>query len=324
MKKILFTITILFIIFNISYSQNVNYPIKYKTDNTIIYSICFSLKGEILGIADNNKIKVFKTNTAELLQTFENSTSGQILSIDISKDSSLLVSGGKDSTIVIWDFITKNKIKTLNYSNGIITTLKISPDSKYIAWGGTDKIVYLYNIEKEEVISVFNEHTEVITAIDFSPDGNYIATASGDMTINIYNISQKLFVKSLIGHTNWVRDIKYSENGEILMSCGDDLRVIVWNTDNYQVVKSRKYSRFKYDWLLSIDINNDNKTYVIGNFNGKVEIFTMFGGYNKKIKSPIIKVLFKPNEGVNLKIVVATRGNGVFLIDAKNMRSKNL
>ena len=298
------------------------YPIKYKTDNNIIYSICFSSKGEVLGVADNNTIKIFNTKTAALLQTFENTSKSQILSIDISKDSTLLVCGGKDSTIVIWDFINKIKLKTLTYSKGIITTLKISADRKYIAWGDTDNKVYLYNIEKSEVISVFSDHTNAITAIDFSPDSKYLAAASGDMTISIYSIPENTLIKSLIGHRNWVRDVCFSENGEKLISCGDDSRIIIWDVNSLLQEESILLLKVIYSWIVSVDYNPDNKSFVIGSLKGKIFISTPFIGYIKKVRKPINMILFKPNEGKYMVLAVATRGNGVYLIPAEIMRSK--
>ena len=124
-KIILLLIVQLFL--SASYSREKDAFLTFPTDDAFIYGICFTANGGALGIADHNAIKVYETNSRNLLQEFKNGHKDRILAIDISRDSTLLVSGGKDSTIVLWDLITGKIKKTLKYHQGVITSVKISP-----------------------------------------------------------------------------------------------------------------------------------------------------------------------------------------------------
>jgi WD40 repeat protein len=319
MKKIALQLLLMFII-SIVYSQEKNSLSGFETDNRIIYDICFTYHGEALGIADNNEIKVYNTKTKELLNEFKNAHRSQILAIDISKDSTLLVSGGKDSTIVIWDFVNNKIIKSLRFQKGIITSLDISPDGHYLVSGGTDNKIYLYDLETNEIIKEFNEHTDDITAVEFSPDGKLFTGAGADKLISIYSVENSKLLTSLPGHRSWVRALSFSQDGTKLITCGDDSRIITWNTSDPNKISMRNEVKVRNSWLLCIDNDQDNKTYAYGDFNGVVKVVGQFGRYRYRIGVPAGKILFKPYEGTNFKVAIATRGRGVLLIEGRNMK----
>ena len=320
MKKISLVFGIIYILVINTNAQNNKVYYRFPTGATIIYDICFTPDGKAIGIADNKSIKVYSMVTNELIREFRDGHSGQILSIDISNDSTKLVSGAKDSTVVIWDFKEGKLLKSLK-CNSIITSVCISPDSQYLAYGGSDNMVFVYDMVNDRIISTFSEHSDDITSIAYSPDGNYIATSSGDKMINIYENGALL--TKLSGHKNWVRDISFNSDGTKLISCGDDRKVITWDISDIGNPGIIIDSKHGFDWLLSVDFNQDDKTYAFADFKGNIEISSNPGGYECNIKSPINRILFKPNEGIFLKIAVATRGKGALLIDVKNMKMKN-
>jgi WD40 repeat protein len=296
----------------------------FNTDSKIIYDICFTDKGEVLGIADNTAIKAYSVEENVLLNEFKGGHKAQILSIDISKDSTLLISGGKDSLINIWDFSTSQILKSLRYHQGIITVVKISPYKKYISTGSTDHKVIIYDLYKNQIAYEFNDHTDDITSIAFNPNCTMLASASADKSIKIYDLISGKLITSLTGHKSWVRDLSWSSDGAELISCGDDSRIIIWNIRENNNINKRNSSRIGAGWLLSVKFHEDNNTYVTGGTNGKAWIITSFNQYTSKIKYPINKILFKPNEGMYLKLALATMGKGVILINANNMKIKRL
>jgi WD40 repeat protein len=321
-REILFLLTVLFFNCSIGYSQKIKDFFAYPTESTNILDMCFSGNGEILCIADNNAIKVFMTNTQELITEFKDGHKNQIQTIDLSQDSLLLISGGRDGTVVIWDFINRNKLKTLSFQNSIITSIKISPNSKFFISGGMDKI-HVYDIENEKFVYEI-ENNSIVTCISFSPDGKTFATSNSDKSVKIFEVNTGKLLAQLIEHTNWVRSLTFNNDGTLLISCGDDSKVVIWDISNLNDIKLFSKSRYGLKWLLSVDFYQDNKTYAFANFKGTAGIITQFASYKTGVNSLINKILFKPNEeDVYLKIAVATRGRGVLLIDAKNMKSKS-
>ncbi len=320
MNKIILLLLISLFLSCFGYSQKAKDYSVYATESDDILDICFSKYGEIIGVTDNNVIKVFKTNTQELIAKFQNGHTSQIQTIDISQDSLLLISGGKDSSIVIWDFINQVKLKTLTFQGSIVTSIKISPDNRFFVSGGMNKIC-IYDIKNDKLIREINNNG-ITTCVSFSPNGKIVATSNSDKSINIFEVETGKLLTKLQEHTSWVRSLTFSNDGTKLISCGDDSKIIRWNISDINDIKLINKSRYGYNWLLSISLNQKNKSYTYGDFNGNAVIITSFGKYNANVKSPINKVLFKPNEEDCLKIAVATREKGVLFIDAKNMTLK--
>lgn len=295
----------------------------FKTDNKIIYGICFTPKGGALAIADYKGIKIFNTGTRQLLNTFSTGHSNQIMTVDISNDSSLLVSGGKDSTIVLWDYASGKILKRLSYHNGIVTSLKISPDGRHLVSGGTDDKIVLYDITSEKLIKEYQDHKDDITCVAFSPDGKLFAASGGDGLVTVYSTENEALVGSLRGHSGWVRGISFNEDGTNILSCGDDSRIIRWAISDNAPANKISDDKYGNSWLLCVDNSKYGKPYAFGGLNGIIKVMWSFGTYTGRIGVPVNRILFFPGGGNLIQIAVATRGKGVLLIDGSGLKLKN-
>ncbi len=315
MKKNSVLFTVLLFTFSTLYSKNGEGFTHYQTEDDFIFAISFTKKGEAIGIGDKESVKVFHTSSGEFIREFAGGHRNKILSIDISADSTLLVSGGRDSTIVLWDFTDGSVLKSLPHHRGIVTSVRISPCGKYILSGGTDNNVHLYDIERDNITAVFSDHSDDISSVEFSYCGKLFASAGGDRLINIYDLESLRPVNSLKGHRSWVRDISFSRDGKRLISCGDDSRIIVWNIEDTGNIREISRKRSGFQWQLSVDFHEDSRTYVHGGISGNVEVNNPLDNYNVKIRTPLHRVIFRPGTGPVFMVAVATRGKGAKLID---------
>jgi WD40 repeat protein len=322
--RISFTGMILFLVLlQEAFSQTESVRRMIPTDSDVIYDLCFTPAGKMVAVADDREIKIFTADELQLVNRFTGGHRDRILSIDLSRDSSLLVSGGKDSTVVIWDVAGATPVESLHHHQGMVTTVAVSPDCRYIASGGTDHRVFLYEVNGKGDARVITSHFKDITSVAFSPDGKWLASSGGDGTIVVYDLENKIVLEALSGHRAWVREVQFSPDSRKLISCGDDSRIITWNMEE----PSRIYMQFKFKvpsgWLLSLDIRDDNKTIACGGSEGKARIQTHLGIYLAKVGDPVTRIRFKPGEPVYLKMAVATRGGGAFLMDGNCMKWSN-
>jgi len=316
-KNIYFVLTFLFILPNV-FSQKVKKFSFFETNSKTIYDFCFTPKGDAIGIADNKTIKLFSLDQKTLLKEFKNGHDSRIMSVDISKDGKLLVSGDQSGKIVIWDFDNNKILKTLNYHKGLITSLKISPDGQYIVSGGNEKKVFVYDIKMDSVIHTLTDHTADITDVEFSQDGRIFATASGDKTIKIYDGIGFGFITSLTGHKGWVRGISFSMDGKRMMSCGDDADLLVWNITDIHAIRQQSTINTPYSWLSSITCNNEeNESYAYADIAGNVKIMAPTFEYHSYLFSLVTRMKFMHTESLYYYLAVATKGRGVIFLIAK-------
>jgi len=323
MKK-LTSILFLFQLVSALSAQDPGGVFNLSTGQDIIYTICYSAKGGVLAVGDNCNVKVFNSTSRELIGEFEHGHRKQILSADISRDSTLMITGGKDSTIVIWDFLTRKIVRKLLHHHGLITCVKFSNDGRYIVSCGTDKNVFLYDISSASIVAKFPDFKDDLTAVNFSPDGSLLVTGGADGMISLYSCQTLKRISSIKGHADFVRDLSFSHDGNRLVSCGDDARIVKWDCSDPEHISMIMDRKDGHDWILCMSKSSDDEIFAYGDNAGNVKVLWPRGIYARNVKVPVQRILLRPMPGNEIQVAVATRGKGVMIINGSgfNLETK--
>eukprot|EP00633_Aureoumbra_lagunensis_P003719 CAMPEP_0197302380 /NCGR_PEP_ID=MMETSP0890-20130614/51010_1 /TAXON_ID=44058 ORGANISM="Aureoumbra lagunensis, Strain CCMP1510" /NCGR_SAMPLE_ID=MMETSP0890 /ASSEMBLY_ACC=CAM_ASM_000533 /LENGTH=291 /DNA_ID=CAMNT_0042781965 /DNA_START=84 /DNA_END=956 /DNA_ORIENTATION=+ len=117
---------------------------------------------------------------------FSSVHSDAVNALAFSPDGSILASGSKDNTVMIWDTKNGNRIRTLSDHSGSIEALAFSPDGSILASGSTDKTVMIWGTKNGNRIRTLSDHSDFVLALAFSPDGSILASGSIDKTVIIW------------------------------------------------------------------------------------------------------------------------------------------
>ncbi|CAN8095365.1 unnamed protein product [Discula destructiva] len=157
-------------------------------------------------------------------------------------DAGILVSGGEDATVRLWDLNTMNdkKVKpsrTFTHHHRVVNDVQYHPVSKhFIGTVSDDLTLQILDTRQAEnhraALVVRGGHSDALNALAFNPASEFlIATASGDKTIGIWDIrSTKEKVHTLEGHMDAVTTLSWHpKEASILGSASYDRRVIFWD-----------------------------------------------------------------------------------------------
>ncbi|KIK55420.1 hypothetical protein GYMLUDRAFT_248670 [Collybiopsis luxurians FD-317 M1] len=124
-------------------------------------------------------------------------TGSEVYGLDISKDGTKIVSGGRDTTARIWNAKSGTPIgEPLQGHTHWVWSVAFSPDGKRIVSSAHDKTVRIWNAETGTPIGKpLQGHTDSVQSVAFSPDGKRIVSGSGDKTVRIWNAETTHFVK---------------------------------------------------------------------------------------------------------------------------------
>ena len=129
---------------------------KLEGHTSSVWSVCFSPNGQYIVSCSNDGIKIWRYETLKVLAKLEHE--GGVVSVEVSSDSSLLVSGsgGFINTIKIWDMKSFQELGTLKGHTGALWSVKFSPDFKIVASGSYDQTVRLWDVQSMKEITKVN------------------------------------------------------------------------------------------------------------------------------------------------------------------------
>ncbi|MBD2182353.1 WD40 repeat domain-containing protein [Planktothrix sp. FACHB-1375] len=152
---------------------------------------------------------------------------GSVLSVDISPDNQLIVTGSNDKTVKIWK-LDGTLLQTLKHT-ATVHRVAFSPDSRMIVSGSLDGSLKLWGVDGK-LIKNIPAHQSAVWGVAFSPDGKLIASASGDGTVKLWKLNGKLH-QALRGHQKSVWSVAFSPNSQMVASAGFDSTVKLWSID---------------------------------------------------------------------------------------------
>ena len=111
-----------------------------------------------------------------------------VMSVAISQDGNLIVSGTWGGQVTVWDAENHQKAIEFRRHRGWVNAVDVSPDATKFATGSSDCTVRVWSFSSGELLLGPLEHDYEVAAVKFSPDGSLIATATWDrQSLRIYD-----------------------------------------------------------------------------------------------------------------------------------------
>jgi COMPASS component SWD3 len=145
----------------------------------------------------------------------------------ISNDGKILVSGGKDAQVKIWDFKTRELSMTFKHKD-TVRSVAISPDNRTVVSGSSDRTLKVWDLQTRKIKFTLKGHKCWVYCVVVSPDGNYIFSCSSDKTIRVWHLHTGECVSVLTGHTELIHCLVVSPDGKTLISSSRDRTIKVW------------------------------------------------------------------------------------------------
>ncbi|XP_041063249.1 transducin beta-like protein 3 isoform X2 [Carcharodon carcharias] len=181
-----------------------------------------------------------------------------VASMAFDSTSTLLATGGCDSTIKIWDVIKQYCTHNLKGSSGIVHLVEFHPDISRLQLfsSSMDYKVRLWNLNTSKCIVVLDAHYSAVTSLAFTSDGNTLVSSGRDKICTVWDLktykSQRTVpVYEFVGYNDEVLDVKFlgpTDTHIVVATNSPQLKVFELATLNCQILYGHT------DTVLALDV----------------------------------------------------------------------
>ncbi len=138
--------------------------ISFDGNDDAVYSLAYAARSDMIvsGSADNTvrSWRVTQDNDGNTqgaaVRTF-NGHQGAVYSVHsaVWNNQEVVASGSADTSVIIWDILSGNRIRTFNEATDAVYAVQISPDGTHVAAGSRDGKVRVWNIQDSTLTHEF-------------------------------------------------------------------------------------------------------------------------------------------------------------------------
>ncbi|XP_076043020.1 U5 small nuclear ribonucleoprotein 40 kDa protein [Oratosquilla oratoria] len=155
----------------------------------------------------------------------------------------LVVSGGDDCAIHIWDVRRKKPATTLQHTFQV-TAVTFNDTAEQVISGGIDNDLKVWDLRKNGLLYRMRGHNDTATGLCLSPDGSYVLSNAMDNTLRIWDVRpfapQERCVKIFQGHQHNFENIllrcSWSPDGRKVTAGSSDRHVYIWDTTTRHIL----------------------------------------------------------------------------------------
>lgn len=153
-----------------------------------LYTFTLVDDDSVVSAHQSGLLKLWNIASCELIKSWKYLHTGPIISLDYSTKHRILVSGGADSSIRLWDFHNHVNVGQLRGCQGIVSVVRIHPIENIVLGVGDDAVIYAWSIETKEIVRKFEGHMSRVTAIEFTDDGKFMVSGSRDKVLILWDV----------------------------------------------------------------------------------------------------------------------------------------
>lgn len=178
---------------------------------------------------------------------------------DDGKQMSLIVSGGDDGKIKVWDYLTKRCFFTIQDAHDdIVRTVQFHPaEFPWILSASDDHRLHIWDYEKRTCLITCFGHKQAVMSATFHPTEDLIVSASRDRTVRVWDMQSMcqtarglprrwkngVVVKFLLeGHKLGVNFAAFHPKLPLLVSADDNRKVKIWRLSETKAWEVRTIS----------------------------------------------------------------------------------
>jgi WD40 repeat protein/DNA-binding SARP family transcriptional activator len=213
--------------------------------------------------------------------------------IALSPSGQMAVSGGDDGLVILWDIVSRKKIRHFEGHSGAVRAVAISPDGLTVISGGLSGTsltepgeIILWDVRTGKENRRFEGQAEAIVDIAISPDGSRLLASSGEVDYSGAPLFQTyslllwdIETGELIHHfENIDRDVPslaINPNGNFTLAASTDHNLYLWDMESREQIQAFEGHA---DLVRTVAFSPDGRRAISGGGDGEVILWNLEKG----------------------------------------------
>ncbi|KAJ3043209.1 guanine nucleotide-binding protein subunit beta 1 [Rhizophlyctis rosea] len=155
---------------------------------------------------------------------------GDVMSLSLSPDKNIFVSGACDATAKVWDIRTGRCVQTFTGHESDINAVQFFPNGDAFGTGSDDASCRLFDLRADRELNQYTHDNILcgITSVAFSISGRLLFAGYDDFNCNVWDTLKGERVGVLAAHENRVSCLGVSSDGMALCTGSWDSLLKVW------------------------------------------------------------------------------------------------
>jgi WD40 repeat protein/predicted Ser/Thr protein kinase len=246
--------------------------VRDKTRSTFLR---FSPDSQFLYFTDGlHRVLFLDLQTRELIGA-PPSHARMILTLNLNRSGSRLVTGSEDRTARVWDTRTGQAVTPPLPHEGAVMAAVFSPEGDRVATASADGTARIWDSATGRPLSEPMRHDSAVADIEFSGDGKRVVTASWDGTAKAWDVLPGNAKPAILNHESVVARIAYDAEGHQVVTSSEDKSARVWDVSSGEPITER----LRHELRVTMSaFSPDGRRVITGSWDGTACVWDVLKG----------------------------------------------
>ena len=153
-----------------------------------------------------------------------------ILSVSITPNGRLAVSGSTDCTVRVWDLTNGICMHTLEGHSKLVTCVSVMPDGRRAVSGSSDATLRVWDLRSGTCLRTLEGGIDQIHCVSVTPDGRH-AVVGGNHSVQVWDLKSGASLRTLKTEGAWICSVCVTPDGQYIINGSVSDTLQFWDFD---------------------------------------------------------------------------------------------